>query len=191
MDKITMHAANRRDDVNRILADRACALAKTRAVEADARAVLELVSFQVGTERFGVDMQFVHEIQPLKRLMWSMVPCTPDFIAGAVNIRGRIYAMMNIAVYLGIAVDPYPENTHALLIRGKTRPQREIMEFCILADDLPGLKKVRSADVQSTTASVSSRAQKYVKGVTREMLMVLDIEKLISDPGIIVNDDAA
>lgn len=189
MNDTTIETTGEGEDFHQILENRARVLARAREAEIREQDVLQLLNFPMGEEHFGLEIQFVREIQPLKRQMWSLVPCTPDFIVGAVNIRGRIYSMMNIAAYLSIGVAPIPESAHAVLIRGRSMPENRLMEFCILADDRPGFENVSSADVQPASVAVSSAAQGYVKGVTQGMLMILDIEKLISDPGIIINDE--
>ncbi len=177
--------------LQKILKQRACELAKTGPGESEAQDVPRLLSFSLGEERFGLNIEHIQEIQPLKRGMWSLVPCTPDFIVGAVNLRGRIYSMMNIAAYLGIAVDIDMEKAHVLLIVGETAPDRKLMEFCIVADGRPKLEKISLSDVQPPTGAVSAGAQGYIKGVTADMLMILDMQKLISDPGIIVREETA
>jgi len=177
--------------LHEVLADRARQLAQTDTTEELSRDVLDVVTFQAGGERFGVDLQFVREVQPLIRDLWALVPCTPGFIVGAVNIRGRIYAMMNIAVYLGISAADPGENAHTLLVRDQSRGRGEVMEFCLLSDDIPVLESIPLGEVQSPSASISARAQKYIKGVTRDLLMILDLEKLFADPGIIINEDTS
>ncbi len=175
--------------VHRILAQRARKLAQSDDITTGSSDARELVTFKVGGERFGVDIEFVREIQPLTRELWSLVPCTPEFIVGAVNIRGRIYSMMNIAVYLGIPATFPGENAHTLLVRDNCRRRGEVMEFCLLSDAIPCLESISLGDVQAASTSVSTRAQNYIRGVTRDLLMILDLEKLFSDPGIIVNED--
>ena len=187
MDEI-INQTGKDEHIYEILADRARQLATTDNTATMSRDVLDLITFQAGGERFGVDIQFVREVQPLTRELWSLVPCTPGFIVGAVNIRGRIYAMMNIAVYLGILAPLPGENAHTLLVRDQNRGMGEVMEFCLLADTIPCLESIPRQDVQSPSASVSARAQKYIKGVTSNLIMILDIEKLFADPGIIVNE---
>jgi purine-binding chemotaxis protein CheW len=189
MNDTTIETTGEAEDFHQILEKRARIMARAREAEIREQDVLQLLTFPMGEERFGLDMQFVREIQPLKRQMWSLVPCTPDFIVGAVNIRGRIYSMMNVAAYLKINAGPISEIAHAVLIRGRTEPEKRLMEFCILADDRPGLENVPMSGIQSASSAVSSGVQAYIKGVTQSMLMILDIEKLISDPGIIINDE--
>ncbi len=175
--------------IQKILEDRARILARSGDTQSDLKDVLRLLSFSIGEERFGVDLHYIQEIQPLKREMWSPVPCTPDFIVGAVNLRGRIYSIMDIAAYLGISVEMNMEKAHVLLIRGETVPERMLMEFCILAEDRPKLEQILPAMVQAASGTLSARGQEFIKGVTSDMLMILDMEKLISHPGIIVREE--
>ncbi len=178
------------DDLQSILESRARELARTGDSATVEQDVLRLLAFSLGEERFGVDMHYIREIQPLKREMWSRVPCTPNFIVGAVNIRGRIYSIMNIAAYLEIGGDVNMEKAHVLLIRGETKPSRMIMEFCILAEDRPQLEQVPLTAVQPASETLSPRGQEFIKGVTSNMLMILDLEKLISHPGIVIREDS-
>ncbi len=171
-----------------ILEERAKSLSETATGEA-AQDMQRFLGFSMGEERFGVDLKYIREIQPLKRGMWSLVPCTPDFIVGAVNIRGRIYSIMNVAAYLGIHVETKMGKAHVLLVRGETVSERNPMEFCILAEDRPRLEQVSPDAIQPATGTLSAKGQEFITGVTADMLMLLDLEKLIWHPGIIVNDE--
>lgn len=176
-------------DINKVLEDRARELAKTGDVKSEGQDVQRLLAFSTGDEQFGADMQYIQEIQPLKGDMWSPVPCTPGFIVGAVNLRGRIYSIMNIAAYLEINARVDMDKAHVLLIRGEMKPSKMMMEFCILAENRPKLEWVPQASVQPATGTLSAKGQEFIQGVTSEMLMILDLEKLISHPGIIVRDE--
>jgi purine-binding chemotaxis protein CheW len=177
-------------EIQKVLENRARALARTGDAALAEQDMLRLLAFSMGEERFGVNMNYIQEIQPLKREMWSLVPCTPNFIVGAANIRGRIYSIMNIAAYLEIGAELNMEKAHVLLIRGETKPSRMLMEFCILAEDRPKLEQVPLTAIQPASETLSAKGQEFIKGVTSNMLMILDLEKLISHPGIIVREES-
>ncbi len=176
-------------EIQKVLESRSRALARTGDEASAEQDVLRLLAFSVAEERFGVDLQYIQEIQPLKRETWSLVPCTPAFIVGAVNIRGRIYSIMNMAAYLEISAEVDMEKAHVLLIRGETVPERMLMEFCILAEGRPKLEQVPLTAVQPASGTLSAKGQEFIQGVTSDMLMILDLEKLISHPGIIVREE--
>ena len=88
--------------VQRILEARAREL--SREPEADARGdTVELVVLALGPERYGVAGQLVQAIHPLSGL--TSVPGLPAFWAGLVNLRGRLYPVLNLRRYLGLAGD--------------------------------------------------------------------------------------
>ncbi len=170
---------------------RARALAKLLTEEAAEGETLHLVTFPLGEERYGVEVTLVQEVQPVESQTWSPVPCTPDFIVGAVNIRGRIYSMMDVARFLGLPRRPRSETAHVLLVRGGDQGEggEGEVELSILADDVPQVASVPLAEVQPSSATVSTQVQEYVRGVTDDMLIILDVERLLSDPGIIVHKE--
>jgi chemotaxis signal transduction protein len=58
----------------------------------------------------------------------------------------------------------------------------------LLTDDLDKVYQLRTNDLNPTPPTVSARVQGHVRGVTADMLMVLDLESLLSDPNIIVSE---
>jgi len=175
-------------DARRILEERARLLA--RPPDERARAdVLDLVAFSVGTERYAVEADFVQEVQPLDRATWSRVPCAPEFIVGAVNIRGRIYSLMDVGHFLSLPPRPLSEAAHVLLVAGKDSAGEQ-MELSILADDVPEALDVPRGTLRPAAETVASGGPKFVRGVTEDMLIVLDLRRLLEEPGIVVHEEA-
>ena len=173
-------------DAQEILEKRARILARRPAESVIENDVLKLISFPLGHERYGVDITLIQEVQPLKQQNWSCVPCTPDFISGVVNIRGRIYSLMDIGRFLGLPTRPKSEQEQVLLVRSKN--QEETVELGILADNVPEVVTVFMSDMQAAPTTLSDKAREFVRGVTKEMLIILDLKRLLSDPRIIVDE---
>ena len=177
-------------DQQHVLEERARALAAAplRAEEETDR--LELVTFGLGEERYGVEVDFVVDVQPLESHAWSRVPCTPDFIVGAVNIRGHIYSMMNLAPLLGLPNRSPSENAHVIVVGSKDRGTEKQIFSSILTEDVPEVTQVPISDLlPPPSASLAGEMQPYVSAVTAEMLTVLDLERLLSDTGIIIHEE--
>jgi purine-binding chemotaxis protein CheW len=169
-------------DAQSILAERAKLLARPPEKKTASGETLEVLTFHLGTEYIGIPTEGVHEIQPLSAHNWSRVPCAPDFIVGIVNLRSRIYSIMDLTVFWGLPPRPLSDNAHILLVRGG--PQK--MELTLLTDDLDKVCQLRMDDLNPTPPTVSAKVQGYMRGVTADMMMVLDLESLLSDPNIIV-----
>ncbi len=176
-------------NVSEILQRRARALARLPTEEETEGETLHLLTFPLGEERYSVEITLVQEVQPLESQVWSRVPCTPDFIVGMVNIRGRIYSVMDIGRFLGLPRRPLSEAAHVLLVRGGDQGGEGEMELSILADDVPEVITIPLAEVHPSATTVSTQAQEYVRGVTDDMLVVLNLEHLLSEPRIIVHEE--
>jgi len=172
-----------------ILEQRARVLARPPTEEAAEGEILHLVTFPLGKERCGVEVTLVQEVQRLEPQTWSLVPCTPGFIVGAVNIRGRIYSVMDAGRFLGLPSRPPSETAHVLLVQDGSQGEEGGMELGILADDVPQVAIVPLAEVHQSSATISPQALEYVRGVTDDMLIILDLERLLSDPRIIVREE--
>ena len=95
---------------------------------------------------------------------------------------------MDVARFLGVPPRPLPEAARVLLVRRMDLGTGEEMELGILADGSPQVTSVRLAEIQAPGTTISDRTQEYVRGVTRDMLVILDLELLLSDSVIVVNE---
>jgi len=170
----------------RLLEQRARDLALPMGREQEAADDLAMVTFSLGRERYGVELPHLKEVQPLAGLNWTPVPGTPPFIVGVVNLRGRLYSVMNLARFLGAGAGEVSEQAHVLLVSGGRLPGGEIMELGLLSDDLPRIHHMPREDLQDPQDALSQEARKYFQGVTSEMVTLLDTDNLLSDPVIIV-----
>ena len=56
--------------------------------------LIQLVTFHIGDEEFGVDILAVQEIIRLMQI--TMVPRAPAFIEGVINLRGKVIPVVNM-----------------------------------------------------------------------------------------------
>jgi purine-binding chemotaxis protein CheW len=177
-------------ETERILLERARRLAQLPPKTLAADESLELATFHVGPEYLGVSTAVVYETQPLRAHQWTRVPGAPAFVVGAVNLRGHIYSIFDLARFLGLPARPLSEKAHLLLIRGGLCADGKDMELTLLADEIPIIRRVPVASLNLPPATVSPTMQTYLRGVTPDLLLVLDIERLLSDPHLIVHEEA-
>ncbi len=178
-----MTIANTPANTQKILEQRALQLARHLAEEVDQSQSLHLITFALGDARYGIEINWVQEVQPLRQT-YAPVPCTPGFIVGAVNIRGRIFSITDVAQFFGLPGRPVSERAHVLLVRAPAD-----MELCLLADSLPQAETVLKSQLNRPTTMLSARAREYTLGVTPQMLVVLNLAALLADPALVINDD--
>ncbi|RJP63667.1 MAG: purine-binding chemotaxis protein CheW, partial [Ignavibacteriales bacterium] len=76
--------------------------------------LIQLVSFKVGKEEFGVDILKVQEINRMLKI--TKVPNSPDFVEGVVNLRGRIIPVIDLRKRLSIENKIHDAKTRIVVV---------------------------------------------------------------------------
>src|ERR1035441_10847869 len=88
-------------DARKILRERARALSRPRKQGPVAEASLELLEFRLAQECYALETRHVREVYPLRDL--TPLPCTPPFVLGVVNVRGRITPVIDIKKFFDLS----------------------------------------------------------------------------------------
>ncbi|CUS94825.1 CheW-like domain-containing protein, partial [Candidatus Kryptonium thompsonii] len=75
---------------------------------------LQLVSFKIWNEEFGVNILQVQEINRPTQI--THVPNIPDFIEGVINLRGKIVPVVNLRKKFGLGEKEYDKNTRVIVV---------------------------------------------------------------------------
>lgn len=164
-----------------ILEKRARALAKVTEVETGDS--MQLVVFSLASETYGIPIGYVREVQPLRHV--SPVPCTPGFVVGVINIRGSIYSVIDIRDFFGVPDQEITDLTKVILVNAAE------LEVGILADDVSGAMNIPLAEIRPSLAAQATIREEYVQGVTKEMLIVLNMDTLMRDERIVIHEEVA
>lgn len=78
--------------------------------------ILQLVSFKIGNEEFGVNILQVQEINRMLEI--TEVPNSPNFVDGVVNLRGRIIPVVNTRVRLNMPKIERNSKTRIIVVEG-------------------------------------------------------------------------
>jgi purine-binding chemotaxis protein CheW len=170
------------EEMSRILEERARALARPLGPEEHVDAA-DLVILHLGTERYGVDIRSVRETQTLKGV--APIPGTPTFWAGVVNVRGTLYPVLDLRRYLGLAEEEQGEAPKKLVLVSGSG-----LTVGFMVDDAPAVQRIPVADVGPPLPGGAERAYAAVRGVTRDLVTVLDVDALLADARLIVREES-
>ena len=168
-------------DSQRILRERAQSLARVPSTGPAAQSTLDLLEFRLASERYGLETRYVHEVHPLREL--TPLPCTPEFILGIVNVRGRILPVLDLKKFFQLPDHGLTDLHRIIHLRGNG------LELGLLADVMVGVRRVPLDRLQPSLPTLTGIRAEYLKGVTDERLVVLDLDRLLSDPKIIVHEE--
>ncbi len=168
-------------DAKQILRARALELARIPQQAPAADTMLELLEFNLAAERFAVETRYVREVYPLKHL--TPLPCTPPFVLGIVNVRGRILPVLDIKKFFELPEKGLTDIHRIIFVRGND------LELGLLADVIVGIRSISAGSLQPSLPSLTGIRSDYLKGVTAERLVVLDLARILTDQRIIVHEE--
>lgn len=167
-------------EIQRILKARAKALAREPAkTHADDQTV-EIVEFVLAYEKYVIEAQYVREVYPLENL--TPLPCTPAFVLGVVNVRGEILSVIDLKKFFDLPEKGLTDLNKVIVL------QSEGMIFGILADAVLDVRRISLTEIQPSLPTLIGVRDRYLRGITPERAVFLDVEKLLTDEQIIVHE---
>lgn len=167
------------DRAQELLDERARALARPSRVEGPTGKQLEILTFGLASERYGIETPYVREVVRLTDL--TPVPGAPEFAPGVTNLRGEILAVIDLRKLFGIPTKGLTDLTR-LLVLGLERA-----EFGLLADQAEEVMLLSAGEIREPPASVAGIGREYLRGITNAALIVLDASVLLRDKRLFVD----
>jgi purine-binding chemotaxis protein CheW len=167
-------------EVLKILRERAIALAQEPEQKKVASALIDIITFTLAAETYGIESALVREVYPLKDI--TPLPGVPPYIFGIINVRGQILPVVDLKKFFNLPEKGLGEMNKVIILSNGH------MEFGIMADNVNGTQAIELEDILAVPPTVSGIGGKYLKGVTKEHIIVIEAEGLINDEKIIVNE---
>jgi purine-binding chemotaxis protein CheW len=171
------------DETQAILRARAKLLAREPDDNEEPAPSFELVEFLLAHEHYCIESKHIREIHPLRDL--TPLPCVPPFVLGLINVRGQILSIVDLKRFFELPEKGLTDLNRVIIAR------IEQMEIGILADAILGVRSIALRDLQPSLPTLTGIRAEYLKGVTKDALVVLNLEKILSDPRLIVNDEVS
>lgn len=140
---------------------------------------LQLVTFGLGNEEFGVDILSVHEINRMMSL--TRVPQAPGEVEGVINLRGKIIPVIELRRRFGMPESQRSESSRIVVVE----VHGKVIGFIV--DRVHEVLRVASSVVEPAPAMVCSIDSDFIAGVGKlsdRLLILLDLHKLF-DPATV------
>lgn len=151
---------------------RAAELARPLQGEATS-AVHAVAVMAVGAEQIGIPTTFLREIVPMPRI--SEVPGSHLWISGIAQLRGELFAVIDLALLLGL--EGRGEGRSLAIVDGPQGP------LGLMVDAVIGFCEVDAAEM--TSGSTAAR-EGWIQVLTRDMVAILDMERLLASERLVV-----
>jgi purine-binding chemotaxis protein CheW len=141
---------------------------------------LQLVTFQLGEEYYGIDIMQVNEIQKIQDV--RTIPNAPSYVEGIFNLRGHIIPIINLHKRFHLRRAALGEEDK--LLSGFLILNLDGMQLGVYIDKVSRVVTVDKEKIQPPPQMISGIGTEYIQGVTNEdsgYLIILDIRRIF-DP---------
>jgi purine-binding chemotaxis protein CheW len=166
-DALTLDTAAREREILRQRADAYAAPVKAGDETADQ---LTLLTFRLGSEYYGVQVDVVRGVRVMPRL--TPVPSVPPMYRGVVNLRGQIITVLDLAAFFELERDEQASELVIVEAAGLT--------LGLLAAHVQDVTRLRRDVLQPFDYF------RYTLGITADRLVVLDIPLMLQDERLII-----
>jgi purine-binding chemotaxis protein CheW len=145
----------------------------------------EYLSFGLGRENYAIDILKVQELRGYDAV--TRIANAPEFIKGVVNLRGVIVPIVDLRIKFNLSEPVYNEFTVVIVLNIGKRVIGAVV------DSVSDVVKLAESDIHPPPEFGSFDA-KYLVGLATvgdSMLILLDIEKMLSSAEMALVDHAA
>jgi purine-binding chemotaxis protein CheW len=140
-------------------------------------AILQLVTFKLGTEEFGVDILKVQEIN--KMMSITKIPNAPTFIEGVINLQGKIIPIVDLRKRLGFRDQMYDKSTRIIVV------EIDGLVLGFIVDSVSEVLRIPENTIEPPPSMVAGIESEYIEGVGKlddRLLILLELKKVFSSP---------
>lgn len=137
--------------------------------------LIQLVSFQVGGEEFGLDILRVQEIIRIQQL--TRVPNSPEVVDGVINLRGKVIPVIALRKRFGLEMQPYDKQTRIVVVEVRGT----VLGFIV--DSVSEVLRLPAETIEAPPR-LGRVEREFVSGVGKlesRLLILLDVDRLLQE----------
>lgn len=136
---------------------------------------IQVVSFKLGSEEYGVDIAQVQEINRMVSI--THVPRAPQFMEGVINLRGQLIPIIDLRTRFGMPRSEQTKNTRIVVTEiGAKR-------VGMVVDSVSEVLRLPSEQIEDAPEMITGVDTEYIRGVGKiedRLIILLDLARIIS-----------
>ena len=136
---------------------------------------IQVVSFKLGSEEYGVDIAQVQEINRMVAI--THVPRAPQFMEGVINLRGQLIPIIDLRTRFGMPRTEHTKNTRIVVTEIGTK------RVGMVVDSVSEVLRLDLAQIEEAPEMITGVDTEYIKGVGKiedRLIILLDLARIIS-----------
>lgn len=138
------------------------------------------LSFFLDHEEYGIGILKVKEIIGMMPI--TLVPQTPSYVKGVVNLRGRVIPVIDLRSRFGMESAEYTERTCIIVVEVQSTGGQ--IQTGIVVDSVSEVLNIRGSEIEDTPAFGAKLNTDYILGMAKlggSVKILLDIDKVLND----------
>ena len=136
---------------------------------------LEFLSFTLGQEEYGIDIQKVQELRGYDAV--TRIANAPEHIKGVVNLRGIIVPIIDMRIKFNLGTPTYDQFTAVIILNIASR----VMGMVV--DSVSDVITLKPEQIKPAPTMGSALDTEYLMGlgtIEERMLILIDLDRLMS-----------
>lgn len=137
--------------------------------------VLQLVTFKLGDEEYGIDILKVQEINRMTEI--TTMPKAPFSVEGVINLRGKVIPVVNLRKKFGLDIKEVDAQSRIIVVDiGST--------VGLIVDSVSEVLRISSDTIEPPPPITGGIGSEYIRGIGKledRLIILLDIDKLLSE----------
>jgi len=139
-------------------------------------AEIKVVSFKVGEEEYAIDIMKIDNVSEMLKIM--RLPGFPGFLLGVANLRGEVIPILDTRTKFGLEKRTENKNSRIVVVYMGDK------KVGVLVDEVREVLTLDQDQLEeppTTGVPIQARFISAIAKLTDRMLMILDIDKILSD----------
>ena len=153
-------------------------IAQNRRQRAQELSEVQLVTFMLGEEEYGVPISQIQEIDRLAKI--TKVPKAAEFIEGITNLRGEVIPVLDTRKRFDLEVKPSDDRTRIIIV------DLGGVKTGLVVDSVREVLNLATKDIAPPPEAIGSGIdQQFISGIGKvdagkRMIVLLDVERILS-----------
>ncbi len=140
----------------------------------EATGTIQIVSFRLAEETFGVQITKVREIILMCDI--TRVPQTPHYVKGLINLRSTVIPVIDLRALFGLPEGEQTADSRIMVLQVGTKT------VGIVVDGVDEVLRIAQDQIAPPPPTVASLGNEYLNGLVKleeQLLILLDIDKIL------------
>ena len=149
--------------------------------QGDAKETVTALQIKLGPEAYALPVTFLRAVYDNVTVV--PVPCTPTFVAGIANVRGRIMPILELSVLLNVPGAGQTAAGSLVVV------SREDFSLALRVEEVGEIATFSESKVSPLRDSDSLLDKaRYLQGIVTDGPTLLNMDAILDDPALVVDD---